>query len=65
MLSDDVLEEGLDVGPDLLGLGAVEVPEDALGSVVGQHRLRVRLHQSDSQIKTPTSSSWAEKRKQC
>ncbi len=65
MLSDDVLEEGLDVGPDLLGLGAVEVPEDALGPVVGQHRLRVRLHQSDYQIKTPTSLPWPDKRKQC
>jgi hypothetical protein len=43
MLSNDVLEKGLDVGPDLLGLGAVEVPEDALGPVVGQHRLRVRF----------------------
>ena len=36
-------EEGLHVGPDLLGLCTLEVPEDALGPVVGQHRLRVGL----------------------
>jgi hypothetical protein len=45
---DNVLEEGLHMGPDLLGLGAMEVPEDPLGSVVGQHWFSVRLHHEKS-----------------
>ena len=53
--SDHLLEKGLHVGPDLLGLCSVEVPEDALGPVVGQHRLCVSLHHMDRIICYRTS----------
>jgi hypothetical protein len=42
--SNNCLEESLHMGPDLLGLSPMKVPEDSLGPVVGQHRLRVRLN---------------------
>ena len=42
-LLNDGLEVGLHVGPDLLGLGALEVGQDALGAVVVQHRGSVGL----------------------